>query len=265
MDNAIKPPPSGQTVTDADRENAPIYLQILDGVAAGATLAQIAWRVFGLRTLTEMDCRMIEQYHARAVWMTKVGWRQVAGGDVGAVVTAGLFTSNRIAMLRLADWEHALPELMARKPFGAFVYEVARAVASDPDWRSPQEEVLDGRVARSDWATVRANYEKCLAALAEHPEHPIWPSLVLMTYVRLAKRSQPTTDEPAGVAFFAAVLGRAFEERDAIKVATVTGTLAEPMRGHVVRSVMWDARHLILDLLMDAPGDTLAILLAPIR
>jgi hypothetical protein len=256
-------------VTDEDRKNAPIYLQLLDGVAAGATFAELARHVFGLRMLRDADRDMIKQYHARAVWMTKVGWRQLAGGDVGSVVTAGLFTSDSIAMLRLTDWRNAVPELMARAPFSAFVTQVAETAASDPDWRRPEDDVLDRRVAAADWAATKWDYEKCLEAMAGHPDHPLWPSLVLMAYARLAKqtRERPPAaeDEPAGLAFFMAVLCRAFEERDAAKVATVTGTLAEPLRGHVVKSVVGDVRRLVLDLLIDAPGDTLAVMLAPIQ
>jgi hypothetical protein len=256
-------------VTDEDRKNAPMYLQILDGIAAGATFAELAWHVFGLRTLTDADRDVIKQYHARAVWMTEVGWRQIAGGDVGSVVTTGLFSSGSMAMLRLRDWESAVPDLMARKPFAAFVAQVAGAAASDRDWSRPEDEVLRRRVAASDETVVKRNYEKCLQAMAEHPDHPLWPSLVLMAYARLAKqtreKAQPREGEPAGLAFFMAVLRRAFKDRDAVKVATVTSTLAEPMQGHVVKSVVGDVRRLILDLLMAAPGDTLAVMLAPIR
>ena len=102
MNSTIAPPPSGRKVTAADEKSFPLYLQVLELVRAGTSPESIAFTVFGLKTPSRADRKMIERYYERAVWMTQTGWKQLAGGDVGNIAVYGLFSSRSISDLRLS-------------------------------------------------------------------------------------------------------------------------------------------------------------------
>ena len=76
-------PPVSDHLTDHDRAHFKIYLRILDGVADDADPAEIARVVLGadMDRNPERGYRLFEAYHARAVWMTKHGYRELAGLD----------------------------------------------------------------------------------------------------------------------------------------------------------------------------------------
>lgn len=76
-------PPISDHLTDHDRAHFKTYLRILDGVADGADPAEIARVVLGadMDRDPERGYRLFEAYHARAVWMTKHGYRELAGLD----------------------------------------------------------------------------------------------------------------------------------------------------------------------------------------
>ena len=76
-------PPVSDHLTDHDRAHFKINLRVLDGVADGADPAEIARVVLGadMNRDPERGYRLFEAYHRRAVWMTKQGYRELAGLD----------------------------------------------------------------------------------------------------------------------------------------------------------------------------------------
>ena len=80
MTELIEPPVSDR-LTDHDRAHFKTYLRVLDGVADGADPAEIARVVLGadMDRDPERGYRLFEAYHARAAWMTKHGYRELAG------------------------------------------------------------------------------------------------------------------------------------------------------------------------------------------
>ena len=76
---AADSPPLAEHVTDYDLEHAVIYLRLLDGVRAGADRAELARVVLRLDPAVVGDraYRVLEDHHARAVWMTTSGYRDV--------------------------------------------------------------------------------------------------------------------------------------------------------------------------------------------
>ena len=80
---AADSPPLGERVTDYDREHAVIYLRLLDGVVAGADRAELARVVLGLDpdVVGDRAYRVLDDHHARAVWMTKGGYRDLLAVD----------------------------------------------------------------------------------------------------------------------------------------------------------------------------------------
>jgi len=67
-------------LTDHDWAHFKTYLRVLDGVADGADPAEIARVVLGadMDRDPEHGYRLLEAYHARAVWMTEHGYRELA-------------------------------------------------------------------------------------------------------------------------------------------------------------------------------------------
>ena len=76
-------PPVSDHLTDHDRAHFKTYARVLDGVADGADPAEIARVVLGADMDRDPECgyRLFEAYHARAVWMTEHGYRELAGLD----------------------------------------------------------------------------------------------------------------------------------------------------------------------------------------
>ena len=76
-------PPVSDHLTDHDRAHFKTYLRVLDGVADGADPAEIARVVLDADMDRDPDrgYRLFEAYHARAVWMTKHGYRELVGLD----------------------------------------------------------------------------------------------------------------------------------------------------------------------------------------
>ena len=251
----------------ADEKAFPLYLQVLDLVRAGTHLDSIARTVFGLRQPTRADRKMIERYYERAVWMTQTGWQQLDGGDVGNIAVYGLFTSKSIADLRLGGWRNIIDDLVAQDAFRMFVAAVAMAAGADQHWRWSDESVVKDRTPDgADPLALQDLHEKCLRALTQDLHHALWPSLVLMAYARLAQNAHSTQATPADshAMFFFAVLARALDEKDAKKVASATSTLMEPLRSVIVDAVSAEVRGIVLELAISDPGDTAAMMLAPI-
>ena len=267
MNSTIAPPPSGRKVTPADEKAFPLYLQVLDLVRAGTHLDSIARTVFGLRQPTRADRKMIERYYERAVWMTQTGWQQLADGDVGNVAVYGLFMSKSISDLRLGGWKDSIGELIAQDAFRMFVAAVAMVAGADQHWRWSDELVIKDRTPEGvEPSAIQELHEKCLRALTQDLHHALWPALVLMAYARLARnaRSNKATTATSHAMFFFAVLARALDENDAKKVASATSTLMEPLRSVIVDAVSAEVREIVLELAISDPGDTAAMMLAPI-
>jgi hypothetical protein len=72
-------PPVASHVTDYDLEHAIIYLRLLDGVNEGADPAEIAKIVLHCDPELDRDraLRVFDAHYARAVWMTKTGYRDL--------------------------------------------------------------------------------------------------------------------------------------------------------------------------------------------
>lgn len=70
-------PTDSPEVTDYDREHLTIYLQLLDGDAAGATWQEAARLVLQLDPDAEPESARLsyDAHLARAEWMTRVGYR----------------------------------------------------------------------------------------------------------------------------------------------------------------------------------------------
>ncbi len=74
-------PPVSDHLTDHDRAHFKTYLRVLDGVADGADPAEIARVVLDADMDHDLERGywLFEAYHARAVWMTEHGYRELAG------------------------------------------------------------------------------------------------------------------------------------------------------------------------------------------
>lgn len=74
-------PPASDHLTDHDRAHSKTYFRVLDGVADGSDLAEIARVVLGVNIDGDPECinRLFEAYDGRAVWMAEQGYRGLAG------------------------------------------------------------------------------------------------------------------------------------------------------------------------------------------
>lgn len=115
-------------------------------------------------------------------------------------------------------------------------------------------------------AAIIELHEKCLRALTRDLHHALWPSLVLMAFARLIRNGRKSDNEngTSPQSFFLSVLARALDDRDAKKVASATSTLTDPVRSVIVDAVTAEIREIVLDLALDHPSDTAAMMLAPI-
>ena len=64
-------------LTDRDRAYASIYVQLLDATAAGADWQTVSRHVLKLDPNVDVETAKVifDQFHARAIWMTKVGYK----------------------------------------------------------------------------------------------------------------------------------------------------------------------------------------------
>lgn len=71
-------PPTGDTVTDYDRDHAKLYARLLDAEKAGAALEEIAPVLLDIDAKAEPDrARQVHKRHLdRARWMTEHGYRE---------------------------------------------------------------------------------------------------------------------------------------------------------------------------------------------
>ena len=71
------PPEDVPVLTDRDRAYASVYVQILDATAAGADWQTIAKHVLNLDPDADVGAtkKTFDRFHARAVWMTQVGYK----------------------------------------------------------------------------------------------------------------------------------------------------------------------------------------------
>jgi hypothetical protein len=259
----IERPPSGALLTTADTKNFPRYLQILEAVRAGQTFAQIARMVFGKLQPTPTDLKTVQRYYKRAIWLTEIGWRQIPA-DISETITHGVFTTRMIARLGLLPWQAAFADLKTQAPFADFVRDLTGHAAAHPGWRTADADritTLDPETWDAS-ATARI-WADGLEILATHSDHPLWPLLGFMALARLCAR-QDLSNAPDGFAFFATAMARSLKDVDAAKLASVTGTLQGGLRAYVLGLTAAACRDLVLDLFLDHPSDTVALLRGPL-
>ena len=77
--------PCSEEVTDYDRLHFKAYIRLLDGVAAGATYAEMSYLIFGIDASQEPERahRVVESHLKRAEWMTQHGYRRLLGPEDG--------------------------------------------------------------------------------------------------------------------------------------------------------------------------------------
>jgi hypothetical protein len=73
-----EPPQDLPTLTQRDLDYSVLYMQILDAAKAGADWQIVARDVLALDPASEAAKSIYDQFHARAIWMTKVGFRLLA-------------------------------------------------------------------------------------------------------------------------------------------------------------------------------------------
>ena len=73
-------PPQADTITDYDERNFVTYLRLLDAVAEGADWREVAAIIFQIDAHTEPErAKTVYETHlARARWMARAGYRQLA-------------------------------------------------------------------------------------------------------------------------------------------------------------------------------------------
>jgi hypothetical protein len=71
------PPEDVPELTDRDRAYASVYVQLLDATAAGANWRTIARDVLKFDPSADAETAKVifDQFHARAIWMTRVGYK----------------------------------------------------------------------------------------------------------------------------------------------------------------------------------------------
>ena len=77
--------PCSDQVTDYDRQHFKLYIRLLDGVASGATYAELSYLIFGIDASHDSDRaqRVVESHLKRAEWMTQHGYRRLLGPEGG--------------------------------------------------------------------------------------------------------------------------------------------------------------------------------------
>jgi hypothetical protein len=73
-------PPQADTITDYDERNFVTYLRLLDAVAEGADWREVAAIIFQINAHAEPErAKTVYETHlARARWMARAGYRQLA-------------------------------------------------------------------------------------------------------------------------------------------------------------------------------------------
>ena len=73
-------PPQADTITDYDERNFVTYLRLLDAVAEGADWREVAAIIFQIDAHAEPErAKTVYETHlARARWMARAGYRQLA-------------------------------------------------------------------------------------------------------------------------------------------------------------------------------------------
>ena len=71
------PPDDVPGLTDRDRAYATIYVELLDATAAGADWQTVSRHVLKLDPNVDVETAKVifDQFHARAIWMTQVGYK----------------------------------------------------------------------------------------------------------------------------------------------------------------------------------------------
>ena len=74
---AYPPPEDVPVLTDRDHAYASIYVQLLDAKAAGADWQTVSRHVLKLDPNVNVETAKVnfDQFHARAIWMTQVGYK----------------------------------------------------------------------------------------------------------------------------------------------------------------------------------------------
>jgi hypothetical protein len=77
--------PIGEPLTDYDREQAVLYLRLLDAEAAGARWQDVATHLFNFDPADEPDRaeRMYVTHLARAKWLRDNGYKDLVSGATG--------------------------------------------------------------------------------------------------------------------------------------------------------------------------------------
>ena len=74
------PPEDAPDLTHQDLDYATLYIQILDGSAAGVSWQILARDILKLDPVSDAERAktIFDRFHARSVWMTQVGYRLLA-------------------------------------------------------------------------------------------------------------------------------------------------------------------------------------------
>ena len=74
------PPEDAAVLTDHDLDYSMLYIQILDGSAAGVSWQTLARDVLKLDPVADAESAktIFDKFHTRALWMTRVGYRLLA-------------------------------------------------------------------------------------------------------------------------------------------------------------------------------------------
>lgn len=75
--------PAGDDLTDYDRTHVKLYMRLLDAVEAGADWREIVEVLFGIDPAREPErgLKVYENHLARARWMTRIGYKLLAGSS----------------------------------------------------------------------------------------------------------------------------------------------------------------------------------------
>ena len=76
-DEPYAPPEDVPVLTDRDRAYASVYVQLLDATAAGVGWQTVAKDVLKLDPRMDANSakKIFDRFHARADWMTRVGYK----------------------------------------------------------------------------------------------------------------------------------------------------------------------------------------------
>jgi hypothetical protein len=77
--NFLDQPPTGDSLTEYDREHVKLYMRLLDADSQNADWQEVVAVLFGIdpKSEPELAQTVFETHLARAKWMTENGYRQL--------------------------------------------------------------------------------------------------------------------------------------------------------------------------------------------